>query len=424
MLLTFKMDITKTNEKTKNITNELSWHIEKVYNSLLYEIRENKRYIDLSKNLNILSSGIYKDYRTNNWHSKYLHSHTLQQIILNVIQNYKSYVGLKEMYEKDQNSLKGKPRLSRYKYKKDTKEIVFTKYAIRINNNEIRLSLSKELQNKFQVESLNFLISNKLKRLVDLSSIKMIKIICSKGKITMYIIYERQTQTIPKDHTNICAIDLGLNNVVAMTNKDNMNTLLISGREAKSKNKYILDKIKHLQQINMKMLKDSKKHKNTNQIKKLYKDRLNYMKTFMHKVSKMVIDYAVENKCNKIILGDLKGIKQDMNYSKDFVQLPLQMLVQKIEYKSKLKEIEVIKISERYTSGVSAIDNEAITKENYNPKRRIYRGLFITNTGKKINADINGSLNILRKYIINYIPNLEIAMDNGREQRPIKKRVA
>ena len=30
--------------------------------------------------------------------------------------------------------------------------IVFTKYAIRINNNEIRLSLSKEMQNKFQVE--------------------------------------------------------------------------------------------------------------------------------------------------------------------------------------------------------------------------------------------------------------------------------
>jgi len=51
-------------------------------------------------------------------------------------------------------------------------------------------------------------------------------------------------------------------------------------------------------------------------------------------------------------------------------------------------------------------------------------GIFITNEGKKINADINGSLNILRKYIKNSNPNLEIAMDNGREQRPIKKRVA
>lgn len=424
MLLTFKMDITKSDEKVLNIIKELSWHVEKVYNSLLYEVRENQRQIDLNKSLNILASKIYMEYRKTNWHSKYLHSHTLQQVILNVIQNYKSYIRLKEMYEKDNGSLKGKPRLPRYKHANDAKEIVFTKYAIRIENNKLKLSLSKEIQDRFQVKSLNFLISNKLKKLVDLSSIKMIKIILTKGKTTMNIIYERETKTLAGDNTNICAIDLGLNNIVALTNKENTNTLIVSGKEAKSKNKYILDRIKHLQQINMKMLKEATYHKNTKQINKLYEYRQNYIKTFMHKVSKMVVEYAIENKCYKIIVGDLKGIKQDMDYNKDFVRLPLQILAQMIEYKVKLKGIEVVKISERYTSGVSALDNEEITKENYNPKRRKFRGLFITNNGKKINADINGSLNILRKYIINYIPNSEMTMDNGREQRPIKKRVA
>ena len=48
------------------------------------------------------------------------------------------------------------------------------------------------------------------------------------------------------------------------------------------------------------------------------------------KVSKMVIGYAEASGCNKIIIGDLKGIKEAMEYNKDFVQLPLQMLVQKI----------------------------------------------------------------------------------------------
>ena len=84
---------------------------------------------------------------------------------------------------------------------------------------------------------------------------------------------------------------------------------------------------------------------------------------------------------------------------------------------------EVEKISEKYTSGVSAIDEEEIVKENYNIKRRIYRGLFVTNKGKRINADVNGSLNILRKYIKSKTE-LEIVMNNGREQLPIKKRVA
>ena len=88
-----------------------------------------------------------------------------------------------------------------------------------------------------------------------------------------------------------------------------------------------------------------------------------------------------------------------MKYNKNFVQIPLHKLVQKMEYKAKLEGIKVEKISEKYTSGVSALDREEIIKENYNKKRRISRGIFVTNRGIKINADINGSLNILRKYI-------------------------
>ena len=138
----------------------------------------------------------------------------------------------------------------------------------------------------------------------------------------------------------------------------------------------------------------------------------------------MVITYAKENNAGKIVIGDLKNIKQNMDYNKNFVQIPLQNLVEKIKYKAAIEGIEVDYISEKYTSGVSALDKEEITKENYDKSRRNYRGLFITNEGKKINADINGSLNIIRKYIKNSSPNQEIAMDKGREQRPIKKNVA
>ena len=143
----------------------------------------------------------------------------------------------------------------------------------------------------------------------------------------------------------------------------------------------------------------------------------------MHKVSKMVIEYAKENKSSTIVIGDIKDIKYKMDYNRNFVQIPIQNLVNKIEYKAKIEGIKVEKVSEKYTSGVSALDEEEIIKENYNPKRRVTRGLFITNTGKRINADINGSLNILRRYVKSKTK-LEIVMNNGREQRPIKKRVA
>lgn len=239
----------------------------------------------------------------------------------------------------------------------------------------------------------------------------------------MEIIYERNEEKLDNTYTNIMAIDLGLNNIVACTNKENNNSMLVSGKELKSKNRYLNKEIERLRQIQMCMLKDSKKYKDTKRIKKLYEQRKNYIETYMHKVSKIVVEYAIENKCNTIVLGDIKDIKHKMDYNKNFVQIPLQNLVQKIEYKAKLKGIKVEKISEKYTSGVSSIDNEPITKEYYNKKRRISRGMFVTNEGKKINADINGSLNILRKYIISKTK-LEIVMNNGREQSPIKKRVA
>ena len=424
MKLSFKYTITKIGNKNLDIIKDLQWHVKKVCNMLLYDIREGKEKIDVNKNLNIISSKIYKDYRKNNWHSNYLHSHMLQEAIIGVIGSYKSYISLCNIYKKNKNSLRGQPRFPRFKKENIVQEIIFTKYAIRIEGNKIKLSLSKRMQEKYEVKSLNFLIPRKLRKLVDFYRVKIIKIKQEVKNIEINVIYEREEKKAIEGNTNIMSIDLGLNNIVGCTNKDNSNSILISGKEAKSKNKYINEKIRKLQQIEMKMRKTSKKYKNTKQIKKLYEYRKNYMNTYMHKVSKIVIEYAKVNKCGVIVIGDLKDIKQGMNYNKNFVQIPLYKLVQKIEYKAKLEGIKVEKISEKYTSGVSALDREEIIKENYNKKRRISRGIFVTNRGIKINADINGSLNILRKYIKKSSPNQEIAMDNGREQRPLKKRVA
>jgi putative uncharacterized protein ta0029 len=64
-----------------------------------------------------------------------------------------------------------------------------------------------------------------------------------------------------------------------------------------------------------------------------------------------------------------------------------------------LEEINIILTEESYTSKCSFLDNETIEKhENYLGKR-IKRGLFRSAKNKIINADLNGSLNILRKVV-------------------------
>ena len=173
------------------------------------------------------------------------------------------------------------------------------------------------------------------------------------------------------------------------TNMNNSNSLIIAGERLKAKIGYINKEIARLEGIQMKMV-GNKKYKNTKKIQKLYKQRRNYCNTYIHKASRMIINYAKENGSGTIVIGDIKNIKQKMKRN---------------------KIIEVAKIGEEYTSGVSSIDKEEISKKNYNKARRIERGLFKTNSGKIINADVNGSINILRKYIKEvFSPNLEIAI--------------
>ena len=422
MRLTFTY-IIRPNKSQDKIIKELMWHSSKVYNMLNYDVKEGKEKIKTNGILNVEGSRIYKKYRKENWHSEYLHSHMLQQIILNYIGDYKSYIAIKGMYEKEDKEIKGKPRMPRYK-KEEKVQITFTKYAIRKEGRTIRLSISKKIQEKFQVKSLNFLIPKKLEKLVNLESIKMIKIGKEKnGKYKLDIIYEKEEKK-QAEGSNIMAIDLGMNNLATCTNMKNNKSLIIAGESLKAKIGYINKEIARLEGIQMKMV-GNKKYRNTKRINKLYEQRRNYSKTYMHKASRLIIEYALQNECDTIVIGDIKDIKQNMQGNKRFVQMPIQNLVEKIEYKAKLEGIEVVKITEEYTSGVSSIDKEEIKKENYDKSRRIKRGLFKTEEGKIINADVNGSINILRKYIKNlFSPNLEIAMDIGREQRPLKKRVA
>lgn len=88
--------------------------------------------------------------------------------------------------------------------------------------------------------------------------------------------------------------------------------------------------------------------------------------------------------------------------------------------------IEVKFIKETYTSGVSAYDLEPIDKQHYNANRRVKRGLFRTSQGYLVNSDINGSLNILRKYLNDkVVPKpIQRLRDKGIWDIPLRIKVA
>jgi len=403
------------NHKNLNIIRTLSFHTSKIYNIVNYSINKGENKPVYSK--------LDKQFR-DNWHCDFLHSHNRQHCLKLLAQNWKSYFRSLNDYKNNPSKYNGMPKPPRYKYlDSNPNEIVFTNYAIRIKNGNLLLSLSKKMKSMYKVDNLKFELSDKVQSFINMDSIQQVKIKRESISNRWYLIVVYNKECKNNDGRNVMSIDPGLDNLAAITFKDSNKNYLINGKPLKSKNAYYNKEIARLSSIRMKQV-GSKKFKNTNRIKSLRVDRRNYVLDYLHKASRQVVDIALDNNVGTIVIGDIKNIKQNSTI-KSFVQIPVQRFITMIGYKAELEGINIVRVNESYTSGCSAVDLEKINKSNYNKSRRVYRGLF-KNKKTTINSDINGSLNILRKYLKDKcIPELiNGARDNGVVYPPKRISVA
>lgn len=394
------------------IIEELSFHTTKLYNIANYSCREN--YIPYKQ--------LDKDLKSN-WHSSYLHSHTRQQCLKVLEQNWKSYFNSSKDYKNYPGKYRGTPRPPRYKHVENKKnEVIFTNFAIRRRNGQLLLSLAKAMQQKFGVESLKVEENFPLPQTAIIQQIRF-QHDRQRGRWVLLVIYQVTPETLPQGHDNIMAIDLGLDNLATITFSHVSHSYIICGRGLKDINRHINHQIARLQSIRMKQVGEAMNFRNTRQINALRRRRHDKITDTLHKGSRKIIQLAQEYQVGKIVLGNLKGIKHE-NKLKTFVQIPLQRFAHMVTYKAELAGIEVESIKEHYTSGVSSLDLEPITAQHYDKARRITRGLFKSETGILVNADVNGSLNILRKSY-DGIPNLiQSVRDSGCVDHPKRLRVA
>jgi len=428
MRLAFKFK-PKFNDKQLEIIKELSWHTTKLYNIVNYEVRNNE-------NIKPIYTQLEKQFKSN-WHNDFFHSHNRQQALKQLAQDWKSYFGSIKDYKKNPSKYKGQPRPPKFKnMDKNPNEIIFTNLATRVRDNHLLLSLAKAIKSEFDVKSLKFELPLAVQSIINLetpsmsnghfvgNTLQQVRIKQDKISKEWYLLIIYKVEEVKENtNSNIMSIDLGLDNLATLTFKDDTKSYIINGKTIKSKNAYFNKAIAKLQSIRMKQLGISKV-KDTNQIRNLRLKRRNYVKDYLHKASRKIIDLAIQHQVSNIIIGDLKNIKQG-NSLKSFVQIPMQRLVELIEYKAELEGIKVVKINESYTSGCSSIDLEKLNKSNYDKSRRIARGLFKTGN-KLINADVNGSLNIMRKYLKDKcIPKmLKQIRDNGLVASPKRIRIS
>ncbi|MFN7527334.1 MAG: IS200/IS605 family accessory protein TnpB-related protein, partial [Dolichospermum sp.] len=147
----------------------------------------------------------------------------------------------------------------------------------------------------------------------------------------------------------------------------------------------------------------SKSQKSSRKIEALTLKRNNKVDYYLHTASRFIINQLVSQNITHLIIGKNENWKQNINLgsktNQNFTNIPHARFIQQLEYKAKLVGIKVQIVEESYTSKCSFLDFEPIKKHEQYLGKRVKRGLFKSQSGKHYSADLNGSLNILRKVV-------------------------
>lgn len=372
------------NHKMWSICDEYCFKSKNLYNYANYIQRhkfidEQKvhKYTELSKLLK--KEDVFKD----------IGSNSAQMTLRLLEKSWKSFfISIKD-YSKNRNKYLGRPKLPGYKEKDGRHICVLTNMQSQIQNGYLYFAFKP-------FKPYNNLIKTKIK-----GKHMQTRIIPKGSCYILEIVYQVEDVKEKEFNNRIASIDLGINNFVTMVNNIGEKPIIINGKGLKSINQYYnkqLAKYRGLAKTDNDL--DWTKRLNRVNIK-----RYNKVEYFMHCSSKSVINYCLGLNISTIIIGNNSCWKHECNIGKvnnqKFIQMPHYNFISKMKYKCEENGIKLVITEESYTSGTSFLDNELPIKENYDKSRRKHRGLFVSNEGIKINADVNGAYQIMRKVFPN-----------------------
>lgn len=354
-----------------------------LYNEGNYIIRQEyfktKHWIKYNELFNIIKSmDCYTEMESNNG----------QQVLRMLDKAWKSFVKAEKDYTINPTRYLGKPKPPRYKDKNGRYVFSLDNNKIHLMNGYVRFSWKPFKQYQIQTN-------------INQGRLIQMRFIPQGNHYTMEIVYEIEIPDISTESSRICSIDLGVNNFATVSNNAGLQPFIINGKIIKAMNQYYNKKKAGMQS---ELKKKNNKHW-SNSLQQLLDKRNNKIKDYIHKASKYLINWCVMYNIDTIVVGNNDEWKQysKMNHktNQQFVSIPYEMFINQLLYKGQSNGIRVIVNDEAYTSGTSFIDNELPIKEYYNKSRRIKRGLFQSDEGKVINADLNAAYQIMKKVFPN-----------------------
>lgn len=416
MYLTMKQQVKHLSKEEYHSIKELCHIAKNLANQAIYNVRQyyftEGEYLNYEKNYSLLKT-------SDNY--KMLNSNMAQQILKEVDGSFKSFFGLLKLAKKGKYAFKD-CKLPHYLPKDGYTTLVIG--FVRLRGNKLILPFSntyKKTHKAIEIMIPPVLIDKKVKeiRIIPKSNARFFEI---------QYIYEAECMQRNLNPSNALALDLGINNLVTAVSSKGK-SFIIDGKKLKSINQWYNKENTRLQSI-----KDKQRFgkKTTNRQKTITRNRNNKVNDYMSKVARKIINYCILNDIGTLVVGYNETFQRNSNIGKannqTFVNIPYGKLREKLEYLCELNGITYVKQEESYTSKASFWDKDEIPVYNDdNPKVymfsgiRIHRGMYQCANGKRINADVNGALNILRK---SSVVDLTVLYSRGEVDTPVRIRVA
>ena len=319
-----------------------------------------------------------------------------QQVLRLLDKNWKSFFIAIKDWSKNKDKYLSRPKLPKYKAKDGKHILILTNQNVKLKDNIL----------VFPKTFCGFIMQPQFIKHDNFVSFQQVRFIPNYKSFIVELVYNIEVPNkILPDNKRYLSVDIGLDNLATVVNNTGLKPIIINGKGLKSINKYYNKQMSHYREVAKRM--NGRDY--TNRMNNLTMKRNCKINDYIHKASKYLIDYAIANNFNTIVIGNNKAWKQKSTMSKiinqSFVGIPHMRFIEMVQYKAQNVGINVILTEESYTSGTSFLDNEEPIKANYNKMRRIHRGLFVSNNGIKINADVNGAYQIMKKVFPNAYAN-------------------
>ena len=309
--------------------------------------------------------------------------------------NWRSFFAARDAWREDPSQFVGRPRLPGYKDKQAGRNLLI--YDLQA------ISVTGLQRGEIIPSQLGITISTKQ------THVKQVRIVPRKGYYVVEVVYEREP-ILAAVNPSLCAgIDIGLNNLAAITsNKAGFVPRIVNGRPVKSINQFYNKRKAELQH---KLGTAGGTTGTTAQLERLTAHRTRQIDHYLHTASRRIIDLLVAEGIGTLVIGKNPLWKQETRMGKrnnqNFVSIPHARFIEMLTYKAALVGIQVKSTEESYTSQASFLDADPLPV--YDPQhkeksptfsgRRLKRGLYRAANGQRFNADVNGAYNIIRKVL-------------------------